>query len=447
MHDPHMTRVTYPEFRPVALPRWALVRQRLEADELLDATAATRAALEPVIGLVHPGTRACVAAGSRGIDRIDEVVRAVVDRLREAGADVFIVPAMGSHGGATAEGQLEVLAGYGITPETMGCEIRSSMATIELGEVEPGVPVFVDRNAFEGADLIVPVNRVKPHTGFTGPVESGLLKMLAIGLGKQKGADTFHRRGYDAFARLIPAVARHTIARAPVAFGVALVENGHARLCHIEAIPGARIEARETELLAGARATMARLPLDDIDVLIVDRIGKDISGTGLDPNVIGRGKAGVDPAAGPRIGRIVVRGLTHATEGNASGIGFADVALRRAALAMDERKTYLNAITAKDVEGARIPPVFDTDEDALGAALTSCIRVEAATARIVRVASTKQLELLWVSEPALADALATGRCEVIEELRPIAFGADGMLPDDLPGDAHGDAHDDAHGEG
>ena len=144
--------------------------------------------------------RVCVAAGSRGIDRIDQVVGAVVGRLREAGATVFIVPAMGSHGGATAEGQLEVLAGYGITPESMGCEIRSSMETIELGEVEPGVPVFVDRNAFEDADLIVPVNRVKPHTGFSGPVESGLMKMLAIGLGKQKGADTFHRRGYDAFA-------------------------------------------------------------------------------------------------------------------------------------------------------------------------------------------------------------------------------------------------------
>ena len=433
-----MHRVAYPEFQPSALPRWALVRQRLDAGELPDAAAATRAALDPVIGLVRPGMRVCVAAGSRGIDRIDEVVRAVVDRLREAGAEVFIVPAMGSHGGATAEGQLEVLAGYGITPETMGCEIRSSMATVELGEVEPGVPVFVDRNAFEGADLIVPVNRVKPHTGFSGPVESGLMKMLAIGLGKQKGADTFHRRGYDAFARLIPAVARHTIGRAPIGFGVALVENGHARLAHVEAITGDRIEAREGELLAGAREAMARLPLDDIDVLVVDLIGKDISGTGLDPNVIGRGKAGSE-GDGPRIGRIVIRGLTHATEGNASGIGFADIVLRRAALAVDERKTYLNGITAKDVEGSKIPPVFDTDEDALGAALASCLRVDAPTARIVRVASTKHLDLLWISEPALADALATGRCEVVEPPRPITFDADGMLADTLPATAHGEA--------
>jgi hypothetical protein len=182
---------------------------------------------------------------------------------------------------------------------------------------------------------------------------------------------------------------------------------------------------------------MARLPLDAIDVLVVDLIGKDISGTGLDPNVIGRGKAGAEDQ-GPRVGRIVVRGLTHATEGNASGIGFADVVLRRAALALDERKTYLNGITAKDVEGAKIPPVFDTDEDALGAALASCLRVDAATARIVRVRSTKHLELLWISEPALADALATGRCEVVEPLRPVAFDADGMFGDDLPDAAHGE---------
>ncbi len=432
-----MTTVAYPEFRPAALPRWALVRQRLEADELPDVAAATRAALDPVIGSVRPGTRACVAAGSRGIDRIDVVVKAVVDRLREAGAEVFIVPAMGSHGGATAVGQLEVLAGYGITPGTMGCEIRSSMETVELGEVAPGVPVFVDRNAFEGADLIVPVNRVKPHTGFSGPVESGLMKMLAIGLGKQKGADTFHRQGYDRFARLIPAVARHTIARAPVGFGVALVENGHARLSRIEAIPADRIETREAELLAGARAAMARLPLDDIDVLVLDLIGKDISGTGMDPNVVGRGKEGGGDA-GPRIGRIVVRGLTHATEGNASGIGFADVALRRAVDAVDPRKTYLNSITAKDVAGAKIPVTVDTDEDALGIALAACLRVDARTGRIVRASSTKHLELLWISEPALADALATGRCEVLEPPRAIAFDVDGMFADDLPDTAHGE---------
>ena len=427
-----MRRTLYPEFRPAALPRWALVRQRLDTSAIDDVRGAVRAAMDEVAGSVRPGMRVCVAAGSRGIDRIDVVVGAVVEWLREAGASVFIVPAMGSHGGATAEGQVAVLAGYGITAASMGCEIRSSMDTVDLGEVVAGVPVFVDRHAFEGADLIVPVNRVKPHTGFEGPVESGLMKMLAIGLGKQRGADTFHRRGYDEFATLIPAVARHTIARAPVGLGVALVEDGHGRLARVEAIPAARIEAREAELLADARARMPRLPVDDLDVLVVDLIGKDLSGTGLDPNVIGRPKAGAAPGGGPRIGRIVVRGLTEATEGNASGIGFADVALRRAVDAVDPRATYLNSITAKDVEGAKIPVTVDTDEDAVALALAACLRVDAAEARIVRVRSTKHLELAWVSEPALPDALATGRCEVVVPPREIAFGADGMLADDLP---------------
>ncbi len=433
-----MSRSAYPEFRPAALPRWALVRQHLDASELGDIREAVSAALDPVMGTITPGMRACVAAGSRGIDRIDLVVGAVVERLREAGADVFIVPAMGSHGGGTAEGQLAVLAGFGITPATMGCEIRSSMDTVDLGEVVSGVPVFVDRNAFEGADIIVPVNRVKPHTGFTGPVGSGIMKMLAIGLGKQKGADTFHRRGYEEFTRLIPAVARHTIARAPVGFAVALVENGHSRLASVEAIPAERIEDREMELLADARARMARLPADQIDVLIVDEIGKDISGTGLDPNVIGRAMAGLETAgpdaAGPAIGRIVIRGLTAATNGNASGIGFGDVALRRAVDAFDARSTYLNEITAKDLEGAKIPVTVDTDEDALAIALAACLQVDAATARIVRVASTKHLELLFVSEPALADVLKTGRCEVIEPPRVIGFDPDGMFTDTLSGD-------------
>ena len=373
-----MPSTAYPEFRPTGLPRWAPVRQRLDDAPLPDAAAATREALEAVIAQVSPGTRVAVAAGSRGIDRIAEVVATVVARVREAGGEPFIVPAMGSHGGATAEGQLAVLASYGITPATMGCEIRSSMATIDLGEVAPGVPVFVDRHAFEDADLIVPINRVKPHTGFAGPVESGLMKMIAIGLGKQRGADTFHRQGYEAFAALIPAVARHTLARAPIGFGVALVEDGHGHLARIEAIPADRIEARERELLDEARTRMPRLPLDAIDVLILDLIGKDISGTGMDPNVIGRAKAGAADT-GPRIGRIVVRGLTPATEGNASGIGFGDVALRRAVDAFDARRTYLNSITAKDVEGAKIPVTVDTDEDALAIALAACERVQAAT--------------------------------------------------------------------
>jgi len=254
--------------------------------------------------------------------------------VRAAGAEVFVVPAMGSHGGATPEGQLEVLASYGMTPESIGCEIRSSMETVELGEVRPGVPVFVDRLALEGADAIVPINRVKPHTDFTGEIESGLMKMIAIGLGKQKGADTFHRQGFATFHDLIPEVAEFTLSKVNIPFGLALVENGYARLWRIEAVRRDRIWDRERELLVMARERMARLPLDTIDVLVLDFIGKDISGLGMDSNVVGRYYTG-PTGAGPSIQRIVVRDLTGETEGNAVGIGMADVVLRRAVEKMD----------------------------------------------------------------------------------------------------------------
>ena len=419
----------FAEFARGTLPEWALVRHAMDPTEVGDVRAAVRAALEPVIGTVTPGARACVAAGSRGIDRIDQVVRALVERLQEAGASVFIVPAMGSHGGATAEGQLEVLAGYGITPDAMGCEIRSSMETVELGDVVPGVPVFVDRHAFGEADLIIPVNRVKPHTDFDGEIESGLMKMVAIGLGKQKGADTLHRQGFATFHELIPAVGLHTLARAPIPFGLALVENGRARLLHVEAVPANRMAERERELLVTARTAMARLPLDAMDVLVLDAIGKDISGLGMDSNVVGRYYKGAT-ASGPSIQRIVVRDLTAETEGNAVGIGLADVVLRRAVEKIDFQKTYMNCITAKTPEGARIALTVDSDREALSIAIACAIKVSPETARIVRVRDTKHLELLYVSAPALADVLATGRCEVVQPLHPIRFDDAGMFVDD-----------------
>ena len=416
----------FAEFMRGNLPRWALVRHRMDAAEVTDVAAAVVAALEPQRAAIKPGSRVCLAAGSRGIDRIDEVVRATVAWVRAAGAEVFIVPAMGSHGGATPEGQLEVLASYGMTPESIGCEIRSSMETVELGEVRPGVPVFVDRLALEGADAIVPINRVKPHTDFTGEIESGLMKMIAIGLGKQKGADTFHRQGFATFHDLIPEVAEFTLSKVNIPFGLALVENGYARLWRIEAVRRDRIWDRERELLVMARERMARLPLDTIDVLVLDFIGKDISGLGMDSNVVGRYYTG-PTGAGPSIQRIVVRDLTGETEGNAVGIGMADVVLRRAVEKMDAHKTYMNCITAKTPEGARVALTVDTDRQALSIAIASAIKVEPPEARIVRIRDTKHLELLYVSEPALAAVLATGQCEIVRPLAAIEFGTDGMF--------------------
>ncbi len=419
--------MSYAEFDR-GLPRWALVQYHMEKAEIPDVALAVRQAFSAVASTIKPGQRVCLTAGSRGIDRIAEVLAACVVEVRRLGADPFIIPAMGSHGGATAEGQLEVLASYGITAETMGCEIRSSMETVQLGTVEEGIPVFIDRNAYEGADVIIPINRVKPHTDFHGPVESGLLKMIAIGLGKQKGADTFHAQGFAVFHRLIPAVGRYTLSKVNIPFGLALVENGHARLAHIEAVPAERIWEREQELVQEARRRMARLPLESIDVLVLDYIGKDISGLGMDSNVVGRYYTG-PTGTGPDVQRIVVRDLTPATEGNAVGIGMADVVLQQAVDKMDQHKTYMNCITAKTPEGARVALTVQTDREALAVALACCLKVQNETAKVVRITDTKHLERFYASESLLPQLLATGACEVLEPLHPIRFDAADMFVD------------------
>jgi hypothetical protein len=416
------------------LPRWAPVRQFLDATDIGDVSRAIAEQFRRIgIGdRLRPGQRVAITAGSRGIDRIDEVVRAVVDEVRALGALPFIIPAMGSHGGATAEGQRELIAHYGITEETMGCPILSSMETVHLGYVEGDIPVWFDRHAFE-ADAVIPVGRVKPHTDFRGPVESGLMKMIAIGLGKQHGAEYFHFQGMDEFHHLIPAVANYTLAQVNIPFGVGVIENGYGKLAQAEAVPAARIFEREQELLRIARERMGRLPGERIDVLIVDRIGKDISGDGADPNVINRDVAGVLPPTEepvkPRVQRMIVRDLTDDTEGNATGIGMADIVLRRAVERMDPVATYMNMITAKAPQGARIPLTVDTDRQALHVALACCLKTQPETARIARIQDTKHLETFWASETLLPELIESGKVEVTGELRPIAFDESGMFVD------------------
>ena len=418
-------------FRHPELPRWALVHRSLDATEIEDVEAAVAHAIRPVSSSIRPGTRVALAVGSRGIDREDEVVAALVRAIRAAGADVFVIPAMGSHGGATPAGQLEVLASLGMTPERIGCEIRSSMETIRLGEVADGVPVYVDRIAFEEADAIIPVNRVKPHTDFSGPVESGLLKMIAIGLAKQKGADVFHTRGFDAFADLIPTVAAFTLAHARIPFGLALLENGYARLRRIEAVPAAEMGAREPILRAEADEFLARLPVVELDVLVLDRIGKDISGLGMDSNVVGRYYSG-PTGRGTSIQRIFLRDLTDETDGNAVGIGMADVVHTRAVARMDATKTYMNCVTAKTPEGARVAMTAATDRQGLDLALACCLRVDPARARIARIRDTKRLEWFFASEALLDELRERDDCEVQGDPAPIRFDEADELLDALP---------------
>ena len=421
-------------FERGALPRWAKVRQRLDAGEIGDVAAVVAAefARPEVAGSIGPGTRVALTAGSRGIDRIDAVIAAAAQEVKRLGGEPFVVPAMGSHGGATAEGQLELIGHYGITEATMGCPIRASMETVLLGEVEDGVPVFFDRIAYEQADAVIPIGRVKPHTDFHGPIESGLMKMIAIGLGKQTGADFFHRQGFPDFHHLIPAVGRFTLARVNIPFGLALVENGYGRLGLIEAVPNARIWEREQELLRIARETIARLPqVEAVDVLVVDRIGKDVSGSGADPNVVNRDATGTIAASElrlkPQVQRMIIRDLTDDTEGNATGIGLADVALRRAVDRIDPVPTYMNLITAKSPDGAKIPITVENDRQALQIALACCTKVENATAKLMRIRDTKHLEEVWVSEPLLPELALLGTVEPLTDPAEIAFDEAGMF--------------------
>lgn len=411
------------------LPRWVRVRQELTSAPLADPAAAVAAefARPELEGLIRPGSRVALACGSRGIDRLGEVTAACVREVRRRGGEPFVVPAMGSHGGATAEGQRAVLAGYGVTPEAAGCPVRSSMEVVLLGTTSEGVPAWFDRLAAE-ADAVIPINRVKPHTDFHAGVESGLAKMIAIGLGKQRGADALHAQGFASFARHVPAVAAVLLERARIPFGVALIEDGRGQLSLLEAVPARALAAREPELLELARARMAKLPGDRIDVLVVDRIGKDISGIGADTNVVNRYYTGALPQR-PVIQRLVVRDLTDASDGNASGLGLADVVLQRAVDRIDPLVTYMNCITAKTPEGARVPLTVPDDRTALGVALATCVGIDAAPPAIARIRDTKHLEHFWASESLAGDLRRAGLVTLEGRPQAIAFDADGMFRD------------------
>lgn len=395
------------------LPRLAPVRQRLSVERLDDPAAeAARAFRSAAGGVIRPGERVALAVGSRGVATLAPVVAAVVSELRALGAEPFVVPAMGSHGGATAEGQRTVLAGYGVTEAAVGCPFVSSMDTVLLGATAEGVPVYADRAA-AGADAVVLLNRVKPHSSLTGDQGSGLMKMAAVGLGNRRGAETVHAAGLA--AHLAP-VARVALARLPVRLGVALVENGLDETHTVEVVSAAGIEEADRRLLRQARALLPRIPIDPIDVLVVDRIGKEISGTGMDPNVIGmhRRKGG---APDRTIRRIVALDLTEASHGNANGVGMADIVTERLRAKIDWDATYTNALTGDFLHGAKLPLVAPTARDAVALA---CRPWAPEAIRLVRVADTAHLETLWVSGALLGELDRYGgveRAGAPEEMR------------------------------
>lgn len=404
----------------VELPRFAPVRQHFPDDSIDDLAGGIQAEFRRINAAdrVRPGMSVAVTAGSRGIDRIATITRAVVDGLRELGAQPFIVPAMGSHGGATVEGQLAVLASYGITEETMGCPIRATMEAVPLGVTPSGYTVYCDRYAFE-ADGIVVVNRVKPHSILTGDLGSGLMKMLGIGLGKAVGADAIHIMGVQ--ENLIPA-ARTVLATAAVLFGVAIVENSFDKVARIEAVPPEEIEEADRRLLALARSYLPNVPFDPLDVLVVQQIGKNLSGAGMDPNVIGmHRRIGGPPQR--EIRRIVALDLTDESHGNAIGMGIADIITERLAAKVDYEATCVNALTSDFLWGIKQPLAAPTDELALRLAFRP---FPPDTARAVIIRDTAHLDTLWVSTALLAELPASEHLELLGDPQPLAF-ANGRL--------------------
>jgi hypothetical protein len=395
----------------IEIPPLVPVRQRIETPQgLPDVESATREAQHALGAVVFAGERIAIAVGSRGIGHLPEVVRGVVAELKAAGAESFIVPAMGSHGGATAEGQREVLEHLGITEALVGAPVVSDMVTEVVGQLEDGTPVHMDRHAL-AADGIVMVVRVKPHTAFRGRYESGLAKMIAIGLGKQVGASLTHARGFGEIARMVPDMAGVALRETKIRFGIAVLENAHDQPYRIVAVPAGRIMDEEPELLDEARATMPRIPFPRFDVLVIDRIGKNISGDGADPNITGRYPTPF-ASGGPQVTRQVVLDLTPESAGNANGAGTADFTTVRLASKMSFAGTYPNALTSTVPRPVALPMVLPNDRLAIAAALQTCNAV-GRVPTVVRIVDTLHLEYFWASESLL---VATHDEEVVESL-------------------------------
>lgn len=409
------------------------IRQHLPSHKI-DITpeliASQVAALAANADLPLSGKTVAITGGSRGVRNIDTILRLAAESLRQRGAKPLIVPAMGSHGGGTAEGQQGVLQSYGITEEAIGCPVRASMEVVEIGQTALGFPVYFDRLAFQ-ADCVLVVNRVKPHTRFDGPVQSGLLKMLMIGLGKHRGAETCHRAieqyGFD---KVLGATAEVVFQHCRVLGGIAIVEDAHDDTGLVEAVPPSDFFRRERELLELAQRWMPRLPVDHADVLLVDRIGKDISGTGMDTNVVGRKFNDHRAVEGetPRIGHICVRGLSPDTHGNAAGIGMSEFCLSRVLEDMDHQATRINAITANHVSAAMLPLDYPNDREMLTQALAG-VSGPPSSAYLLWITDTLHLAELACSAAYLPELQCREDIEILDSPRPLPFDALGHLPD------------------
>jgi len=411
-------------------PNMYRLRQRFEGPAIQDIPAAVAAELARtgVAAAIKPGQTVALTAGSRGVANIATIVKATADYLKTIGAKPFIIPAMGSHGGGTAAGQLDVLRHYDITEETMGVPLRATMEVVQIGETGDGLPVWLDKYAAE-ADHIGVINRVKPHTDFSGTIESGLLKMMAIGLGKYHGAQHYHRANVQyGYEHVIRSVGRTVLQQARIAFGLGIIENGYDQTAIIQAVRASELADTELRLQALAKQLAARLPFDFIHLLIVEEMGKNISGAGMDTKVIGRIMNIIEePPKHPRILRIYVRDLHDDSYGNATGVGLADFVSRRLVNKIDSRATYINCLTGLSPESARIPITFDTDREAVEAALGTIGMVKPEEARIIRIQNTLLLEELDVSEAFLPEVKGRTNIEVLWGPKGLMFDGTGGL--------------------
>ncbi len=429
-------------FSEVPLPRMVPVRQTFPRPRVDDAPAAVRAEVDRVLASTDlpAGAEIAVTAGSRGITNIAAITRAAVEAFKSRGYRPFIIPAMGSHGGATGEAQRALIAHYGITEESMGVEIRHEMATRSLGRTPEGVDVRLAETAY-AADGILLLNRVKPHTDFKGPIESGLAKICAIGLGKYDGAQEYHKQIFDiGLGAAIRAAASRVLGTGKIIGGVAILENGYHETARIAGVPAADLLASEEKLLEEARGLMPSLPISELDVLLCDRMGKNISGAGLDTNITGRGVYGYVQGQPWHEGmcgiyRIVVRDLSEESDGNGVGMGSVDFATRRFADRLDHHVTMLNAITACAPGNARTPVILETDREALGAAIKSCQRRENGPL-VAYVRDTLELENLHLSEACLPLVRGRESLEILGEPTEFPFDASGNLVSPFAVTAH-----------
>lgn len=405
-------------------PKMFRIRQNIKVEKIDDLRLEVFNQLDSLNlkSIIKPGNEIAVTAGSRGISNIDKIIKHVCDYVKSLNGIPFIVPAMGSHGGATAEGQRLVLKKLGITEETMGCEIRSSMDTVQLENAENGAPVYMDKNAFN-SDGIISVNRIKPHTDFLASNESGIVKMVAVGLGKEKGASAMH--GFD-LASTIPLAFNVALKHAPIIAGLGIIENSKDETYMIKAVLPENFIQEDADLLKIAIQQVPRLPYDDIDVLVVKEMGKMYSGTGVDTKVIGRIRVqGVPEPKSPNVNKMIILRLSPYSYGNALGIGLADITTKELVDKIDYESMYVNLIATTYLERGKVPPHFDTEKSAIDVAFKTLGKIKSEDSRVMIIENTLHLTELIVSESIYKEI--KNEVTLIEEITEWSFDSNGKL--------------------